>query len=258
LNNILSLIFCAFTLAGFSQNNSTITIDSLASNCLNETRKFFIYQPKDFDPKQAYPIIYCTDGQKMIEHNYAALFDSLIQVDVIAPTIVIGAYSSEKNQVSHYSDRQREYIKNYTELETDKQRYLCHETFFVNELPNYVGEKYNVITDTTKKSFFGVSNGGGFGLTLYLENNYHFTHFICLSPLGNIPIKKNKAKSVELPSLYIGFGDNEPAPLVTSYEKQVQLLIKKKYKFSYNQYHGGHNDVAWKKELVKALNESKK
>ncbi len=254
MKSIITLVLFIITSCGFSQSqNSILIVDSLDSKFLNETRKYFIYIPKEFDSKKSYPIIYCTDGQKIVDENYANLFDSLIDSESIKPTVFIGAFSNNERLEGSISKRQIEYIKGFSKSKDDKLRFENHKLFFINELPEYIFKKHGIKNRTNEDCFFGVSNGGGFGITLFLEKESPFEKFICLSPLGNTPPKTNKSKNEKQPYLYIGFGDKEPVPIVAEFERQIILLKKKKYELESNKYQGGHNDQSWKMELTRAL-----
>jgi enterochelin esterase-like enzyme len=249
---ILFFTLGVFTTFGQKTKSSTI-IDSLQSSYLKENRLFFVYKPQNFDKEKAYPILYCTDGQKMIEYNYCKIFDSLISAKSIDPMIVIGCYSNEKEIGKNVSQRQVEYIRNFSANQSDLERFDAHKLFFTKEIPEFVLNKYDIKEDTTSTIFFGVSNGAGFGLTMYLEKEKNYTKYICLSPLGNIPVKRKKSKNDNYSDLYVGYGSLELFLLVDKYEKLIKDLTKYKYVFIDHKYEGKHNDESWKKELIIAL-----
>lgn len=252
IKRIVLLILCLINHLGYSQSlDSSIIVDSLLSDRLNEKKTFFIYLPKRFEPSKTYPVVYCTDGQSMVQEGYTNLLDSLIALQIIRPIVVVGAFANEEKVDGNISVRQIEYIKHFNKSKTDIARFQNHQYFFLNELPELIIKRYQVKTDTNNLTFFGTSNGAGFGLTLFLENKTSFKHFICLSPLGNMPVKK--IKHLHLPSLYVSYGIKEPTPLVAKYEKTVQALLKKDHTFSSNKFDGGHEHAFWKVEFTRTL-----
>jgi enterochelin esterase-like enzyme len=232
---------------------STFIIDSLQSTHLSEYRSFFVYKPANFDNNKDYPVLYCTDGQKMVEHDYKMIFDSLISSGIIEPIVVIGAYSNEKECGINLTLRQVEYTDTQCEGKADEKRYESHKSFFLQELPKHILNKYGVKEDSSKTMFFGVSNGAGFGMTLFLTGEKKFKNYICLSTLRNVPVKKNVYKNKKQPFLYVSYGSQEFFMLVDEYENLVHKLTRKKFKFTPHKYDGGHLDKDWKPELVKAL-----
>lgn len=111
--------------------------------------------------------------------------------------------------------------------------------------------RYNIQEDSSKLSFYGVSNGGGFGMTLFFEGENRFKNFICSSPLG--AVKTNREKSMHYPNLYISYGTEELFILVDKYKDLINHLKENEFVFHSNSYNGGHNDFEWVREFSSTL-----
>ncbi|NJL76694.1 MAG: hypothetical protein HC892_18405 [Saprospiraceae bacterium] len=256
LKRLLTLIFiCSCFSKGNTQNtesNSKFIIDSIDSKNLKEARLFNIYLPENFDHKSIYPIVIATDGQIIEEENYKIIIDSLISNKIIEPFILIGINSNETEVAKGITYRQFEYIKGFTNNDTSiNNRYANHYEFFTKEIIDSIKVKFKIIVDPLNLTFYGCSNGGGYGITLFLEDKNIFKNFICFSPLGNIQVKKrNKANDKKLS---IKYGDKELFILVDEYEKLKNDLNKKNYTFEFDTFNGGHDRTCWKYEFQKKI-----
>lgn len=256
LKRHLTLLFiCLFYLNGNTQNkesNSKFIIDSIRSENLKEIRSYNIYLPENFDNKSKYPIVIATDGQMIKEENYKIIIDSLISNKIIEPIILIGVNSNDTEVSKGITYRQYEYIKGFASNDTSlNNRYSNHNDFFTKEIVDSIKLKYKIIVDPLNLTFYGCSNGGGYGITHFLENKNIFQNFICFSPLGKIQvIKRNKANNKKL---IIKYGDKELFIFVDKYEKLNKDLHKKNYIFEFNSFNGGHNRKCWKYEFEKEI-----
>lgn len=249
------LVFTLILLIGQAQTNklaSSLILDSINSVHLNEYRKYCLYLPEDFDNNSNYPVIFAADGQMIIEENYKSVLDSLISNKIIKPIIMIGIYSNETFVSQGVSFRQYEYVKNFSIDNVSSQiRYDNHQTFFTKEIRDSIKEKYKLEFHKTNTTFYGCSNGAGFGVTMFLQSNKSFNKYICFSPLGNIKVTKQKKENTS--QLYCSYGKNELFILVDKYEKLISDLSKKKYDFENIIFNGGHERSIWKLEFIKLL-----
>lgn len=221
--------------------------DSLFSNSLHESRNICVYLPESFNSQKQYPIIYCTDGQIIIEDDYKSKLDSLISSGIIEPIVLIGIYSNEKELGKNTTFRQIEYFKDFQKDSISEQRFKNHLQFFRTEAPEYILDKYSIKKDTTKSALYGFSNGGGFGMTLFFEGGSQYKNYICFSPLGltTKPLVKGKV----YPNLYISYGTEELFIMVDSYKELIKYLKKNKFVFTSTPYPGGHDENEWKREF---------
>ena len=242
------------SIAQTTSMDSKLIIDSIQSNCLNESRRFSVYLPEKFDSKITYPIIYSTDGQMFSEDNYKTILDSLISNKLIQPLIFIGLYSNEAEVSKGIGLRQYEYIKDFSIHDSiAQQKYRNHDCFFMKEIRDSICRKYEINVDSKNTTFYGCSNGGGYGVTLFLQNNDSFKQYICFSPLGNIKVSKRKLDNNL--KLYIAYGEQENFILIDKYQILIKGLNKNKYNFENTIYNGGHERKAWKNQFTLNVSE---
>lgn len=238
---------------------SFLKIDSINSIYLQEYRKVITYFPENYSPEMQYPIIYATDGQLILESDYKSLLDSLISKKKIPPLILIGAYSNENEVGQNLTLRNYEYVKNSRNEGKYGDLYDKHLNFFLFELNQYLENNLKVRRDTIQSIFYGCSNGGGFGISLFIDYRNRFNSFMCFSPLG-ISYEGLKRDKNEKTNLIISYGDKENFILINAFEELDQKLKKKKIQHTYYSYKGGHDRALWKKEfglnLVKLFDEN--
>jgi enterochelin esterase-like enzyme len=250
--SFLSFAFCQNTL-----ESSSIKIDSINSHYLHEIRKVVVYLPENFDSNNLYPIIYATDGQSIVELDYKSLLDSLIEDKRIPPVILIGAYSNETIVSKNVTLRYYEYVKKGDHPKEYIELYRNHSNFFKLELNQYIQEKLNIQNNLTKSIFYGCSNGGGFGISTFIENRKQFNYYICFSPLGISydGLKRNKKSDTKLT---IAYGEEENFILIGKFAELHQKLNKKNINHEFYSFKGGHDQGLWKMEfannLIKLLN----
>ncbi len=236
------------------ENSSKLFEDSFFSKYLNEDRVLTLYFPDNFDVKKAYDIVYATDGQ-IIDKEYKLKLDELISKEEIAPVIIVGVNSNEKEvKGTGLQYRNFEYVKNQSIAPDLSQLYQKHYLFFTEEVINYMHEKYNVITG--KKVFYGFSNGAGFGFNLMCDTSSMFDYYFLYSILGadkSLVGNIHGAKS----EVYISYGSEEPLPLLEGMKTIEKEFKDKNYPYHVNVFHGGHSRKFWKKEFFSNLKQLK-
>jgi enterochelin esterase-like enzyme len=73
-----------------------VTVDTLFSTNLNESRLISIYLPKGYTKDKTYSVVYSTDGQIIID-SYKHDLDSVIANKIIPEFIFVGVHSNENN-----------------------------------------------------------------------------------------------------------------------------------------------------------------
>jgi predicted alpha/beta superfamily hydrolase len=176
--------------------------DSIFSTSLNETRKMNIYLPPGYKKGKNYPIIYMTDGSEIkndkSQHYVKTLFDSLIGNEIIRPTIVVEEYCNQalssqivtygNGDTNYVSFRAYEYVESWGRNQKDSilsTRFKNHMAFFTEEMIPYAEAKYVDKINATKRYFFGVSNGAGFGVNLMNKKPELIGTYICYSTGGS-------------------------------------------------------------------------
>lgn len=259
----LSIISCQSKKTTSSLESKFFT-DSIFSNHLNEYRKHNVYLPKGFDNAKKYPIIYSTDGYEIKENDfYKRTFDSLIDSQIIKPTIVIKSYSNKKiadssgtlgnGETMYLAYRNFEYVNQYSEGYHNPElanRFENHMKYFKNELLNSIENKFNQKLTKEDRYFYGVSNGAGFGLHLLNTHPEIIGTYLCFSTFGGDIQTNSWDKNVDYPKLYLEYGSNEPFFL-----KEDADFLKSKYKelslsAQINEFVGGHDYKIWNEKFI--------
>ncbi|MDH7913999.1 alpha/beta hydrolase-fold protein [Winogradskyella sp. SYSU M77433] len=250
-----------------SNSESKYFTDSIYSNFLNEYRKHNVYLPKDFDSTKRYPIIYSTDGNEIKKNSfYQKTLDSLIERNIIKPTILIKSYSNQKIADSsgtlgngdkmYLAYRYFEYLNQYSEGYNNSKianRFKNHMQYFNDELISSVESKLNQKLTKEDRYFYGVSNGAGFGLHLLNSHPESIGTYLCFSTFGG-DIQTNSWKSnVDYPKLYLEYGSEEPFFL-----KQDAEFLKTKYEelnliSEINEFDGGHDYKKWNEKFIQII-----
>lgn len=279
MNKLSALIIIAFiSLTIFSckdQNSKTTTnskfyTDSIYSKHLSEYRKHDIYLPKGFDRKKKYPIIFATDGgtTSIKKSPIKKILDSLIQRHTIKPIIYIVSHVNLKvvdstniltvvdgnNLYTRY--RNFEYVNKPIERIPDSSlvnRFKNHMLYFKDELIPISEKNIGQTNNKKNRYFYGVSNGGGFGINLSNLYPNKIGTYICFSPCGG-DIKNNTwKKNIKYPRLYIQYGNNEPTP-IKNYSAHIKYKYKELNLFSeIKEFNGGHDGKIWRREFIKTI-----
>lgn len=247
---ILLLIFISLTACG--QKDSLESVE-MYSNALDEHRNLSVYIPENFNENREYNIIYCTDGQ-FINKEYKNKLDSLIDSKSIEPIIIIGVHSNEKEIPNSYFEyRNYEYVESLGIGETNSDlsnRFKNHLTFFINEVPKEIENKYHL--KVKNRYFYGISNGAGFGISLASYYPDLFKKYILYSVAG-AEYKNLNWDSKIYPSLVIAYGDEENENLIGNIVEFSNFLHSKDYKHTLKKYKGGHTREDWLKQFIEDI-----
>ena len=237
-------------------DKSKIIIDTIASINLDESRLISIYLPKGYTKEKTYPVVYTTDGQMIID-AYRTSLDSIIEKNIIPKFIFVGIHSNE--EVAPSTDapyRNYEYIKGWAD-EKDTlltSRFSNHYKFFTEEVLSHVEKKYSVSKNRKDRTFYGVSNGAGFGVTLGSEKSEVFSNFVCFSMAGG-DYETLKWPSSDYPFFHLSYGIKEPIPFIMASKEFDEFLTEHNYAHSLIPYDGGHDRKMWKDEFMKIISD---
>ena len=273
---LINIIFisCIVRKTSIKPRTSSVTYtDSIYSRYLSEYRKHNVYLPKNFNPKNKYPIIYATDGSDIDDEDFyfkesLKKFDSLIENNIIKPFIFIASYynkeytnilvdTSENGKSYFYPFRNIEYEKfNSTQTKdtTFINRFNNHMLYFKDELTTKVEGEFNQNLERNDRYFYGSSAGAGFGISLLNKYPNKIGTYLCLSTYGGNIQSKVWNIITEYPTLYFEYGSDEP-----SLKKDADFLNLKHKELHLNyhtkQFKGGHDYRQWDKEFVKTVTE---
>ncbi|MGB0897480.1 MAG: alpha/beta hydrolase [Flavobacteriaceae bacterium] len=275
--NLLTLLTISFVITSchtkhtLLKSKSKLYTDSIYSKHLSEFRKHNIYLPKNFNPKNKYPIIYATDGSEINEEGFyfresMKTFDSLIDNNIIKPFIFIASYynknntniiidSTKKGNKLYYPFRNIEYQKFKPTQINDSvftNIFNNHMLYFKNELISHIEHEFNQHLNKNDRYFYGSSAGAGFGISLLNDFPNKIGTYICFSTSGGDIQLKHWKRNITYPTLYFQYGIKEE-----KLQKDADYLRLKYQVLNSNyytkQFNGGHNYEIWDKEFIKII-----
>ncbi len=257
MNIRVSIFF--FVLFGnvFSQgtgvSESQFFKDSLYSKSLNEQRILTVYLPAGYDTSSiVYPVIYTTDGQ-LITESYRHRMDSLIANNLVRPFVLIGSHSNETLVKGGLELRNYDYLPGNPKVKSPySNRFEDHMFFFTRELLAYIESHYRVSQKPEERTFYGISNGADFGVSLALAHSDQFKRFIVLSIFQGTK-EKLKWKENDGIYLYLGYGLKEEDHVSKEALRLEKYCIKKKVSHTLVTWNGEHVRKYWEITFVKAL-----
>lgn len=157
------IIIFVITLCGWqiADGQASSSVDSLYSESLGRTVPFSVLLPSGYDPAVKYPVMYLLHGVNSDYQTWLNRSDIEVHIDTY-PMVVI----MPNGELSFY-------INAYNE---PKDRF---EDYLINDLPEYVEQKYSV--DTGKQVIAGFSMGGYGATTLALKHPERFKYAVSIS-----------------------------------------------------------------------------
>jgi enterochelin esterase-like enzyme len=253
IQKILALFFfSAFSLMSDAQ--SQFFTDSLFSKSLNEQRLLTVYLPDGYNPMNSmkYPVIYTTDGQ-IINESYHHRMDSLIANKLMKPFVLIGSHSNETMVPGRTEIRHYDYVPGNPKIESPySNRFDNHMQFFTQELVNYAESKYSISQKPEERTFYGISNGADFGISLALAHSDQFKQFILLSIFQGTK-EKFKWKKKDAIYLYIGYGLKEEDHVLKEAIRLKKYCTRQNVSHILVTWNGAHERRHWELTFEKAI-----
>lgn len=249
-NKLLFFLFVFLFCVSHAQ--SRFFTDSIFSSNLEEYRKVTVYLPAEYDSTQpVYPVIYATDGQ-LINESYRSQLDSLIATKQVRPFILIASHSNEK-PVGGVEYRNLDYKRmTYNPEFPLTIRFDQHMKFFSEELIAYSELKYRVSGEAEKRSFYGVSNGADFGVSLAEDHPELMKNFVLFS-IFNGKGEAFKWDKKDGMYFYLGYGLKELAHVKEEVEHMRKYFLENAISHILITWSGGHDRKEWESAFVKAL-----
>lgn len=242
-----------FTWSFGIEAQSRFFIDSLFSEKLNEMRLLTIYLPDGYDSGSLvrYPVIYTTDGQ-LITESYRRSMDSLIEHQLVKLFVLIGSHSNEK-LINGTEYRNLDYKKMAYNPEFPLTiRFDQHMKFFTDELIADSESKYRISAEAEKRSFYGVSNGADFGVSLAGDHPELVKNFVLFS-IFNRKGEVFKWKKKDGMCFYLGYGLKESEHVKKEVEHMEKYCLENNVSRILVTWSGGHDRKEWESAFIKAL-----
>ena len=144
-------------------------------------------------PRPPQAVVFAGDGQLIAQWG-----EFLNESIGVPPTLVVGVHRADDETV-----RLHEYSPGF-----DPARFAAHERFFVDEVREWVTERFDLALATDRTAVFGVSAGGELALALGLRHPDTFGAICCASPGAGY--RPTRALPVALPRAYFVAGSDEP------------------------------------------------
>ncbi|MFZ9003707.1 MAG: alpha/beta hydrolase, partial [Robiginitalea sp.] len=172
---------CILMLPVFSQSERKVESITLNSEILNEARELKIYLPADYNPEEAYPVIYITDGSGSnfnVARNYMdALSDPAYRI--IPSSILVGIVHRDRNKELNVFK------------EESGKRFM---KYLFEEAVPYIDANYST---SGFNAMIGHSNGAEYNHFLMLADGNPFRGFISMSTAFNTDMRAEIAKFFE-------------------------------------------------------------
>lgn len=242
--------------------------DSIYSQNLETYRKQKVYLPVNFSKERQYPIVYSTDGDEKLSYEFIRkTLDSLISNEVIEPIIFIGSYANTKEvpnssiqtedgQVFTMHYRLFEYVEpdpQYPAFPGTENLFTNHMKYFKDELIPSVEAKFNQTPGPKNRSFYGYSNGAGFGANLLEKHPELIKTYICFSTLGSAVNRNDWSTNRKYPMLYLQYGSEEDGGFISEAEGIRKIYSESNSPIQFNIYKGGHEVERWNESLQDVL-----
>ncbi|KOR95812.1 alpha/beta hydrolase [Geobacillus stearothermophilus] len=225
---------------------------TLYSRELQEEIGLLVYLPSDFSPLHKYSLLIAQDGKDYFMYGkIKTVIETLMDEGTIDRTIVVGIPDrnvSDRYEKYHPAGRKNEaYI-----------RFLAHELapFLDRELPTYQMGK--------GRALIGDSLGGTVSLLAGLLYPHTFGKIAMQSPyIDDSVLERIRAfRAPSLLSLYHSVGAEETAvkttdghvrDFITPNRAARDLLIEKRFPYTYHEFAGGHAWTYWQPDVPRAV-----
>lgn len=274
LRGVIVLLMCNFHFYNFGQDGgqegSQFYTDSIYSDALNEYRKMNIYLPEGYIEGNEYPVIYATDGTPISMNSindYKLTLDSLIKNNLIFPLIYVESFDNKKNAEAltvylengdsiYFTYRNFEYVEYRADESTDSRLHLRfdqHLTYFTEEFIPLVEQRLALPDKKENRIFYGVSNGGGFGINMFFKKPELISTYLCFSNFGSTLEKVIWDDKVTYPTLYVEYGNLESPRIQNENEQIISKCKEYNLDCHLSYYAGGHDYKIWTQQFASVL-----
>jgi enterochelin esterase-like enzyme len=189
-------------------------------------RQVTVYVPPD-SPEM---VVFAGDGQLISQWGAA-----LEQADV-PPTMIVAAHRAADETV-----RLHEYSPGF-----DPERFAAHETFFVEDVRQWVRSRFGVALSAERTAVFGVSASGELALAIGLRHPEFYGAVLCASPGAGY--QPPEAMPEVLPRAYLVAGSSEPFFLENA-DRWARALRDAGADVVMTERVGSHGDPFWREEF---------
>jgi len=184
-----------------------------------------VYLPRDYNHREAYPLLITSDEKEFLAGGYAQVLDSLIGHGIIVPVVAACPETALKSG---------------------------SEAFFMDDMIPALVERYNVSADRADHIYYGVAAGADLGIALSMGWQDMCAEYWCLSPSK---ARVSDMVMVEQNTMYrICWGaKDEVMAGFTYYQQLVGGIRKRGGKVRNWSFEGNGNTVKWREEFIRLV-----
>ena len=189
-------------------------------------RDVTVYVP--LEPPQN--VVFAGDGQLVSQ------WGGVLEAAELTPTMIVGVHrlADETMRLHEYS------------LGFDPERFEAHERFFVDHVPQWVRERFDVALPANRTAVCGVSASGELALAIGLRNPDNYGVILCASPGGGYRPPDDMAGKI--PRTYLVAGTDEPFFLANA-ARWADALRQAGADIVMKERPGSHGGVFWQEEF---------
>jgi enterochelin esterase-like enzyme len=159
-----------------------IRVDTLPSRFLSAPRAVISYVPAPRGNDPIVGVVYMGDGGSV--HGIAPYVDTLIAAGRLPRVMLVGAPNGmpEATDPPGTDVRAMEYLWGFEE---NNRRFLAHERFVIEEMIPFAEATLGAPSDRAKRAVWGISNSGGWAITMGLRHPDVIGSVLAFSPGGS-------------------------------------------------------------------------
>jgi enterochelin esterase-like enzyme len=189
-------------------------------------RDVTVYVP----PEPPGSVVFAGDGQLVSQ------WGGVLEAAGLPPTMIVGVHRAADETL-----RLHEYSPGF-----DPGLFDAHERFFVDDVPGWVRERFDVALPANRTAVCGVSASGELALAIGLRHPDHFAAIFCASPGGGYRPPDHMATTI--PRTYLVAGADEPFFLANA-ARWARALHDAGADVVMRQRPGSHGGVFWQEEF---------
>jgi enterochelin esterase-like enzyme len=189
-------------------------------------RDVTVYVP----PEPPQTVVFAGDGQLVSQ------WGGVLEAAGLPPTMIVGVH-----RLADETLRLREYSPGF-----DPDRFGAHERFFVEDVPQWVRERFGVALPASRTAVCGVSASGELALAIGLRHPDTYAAIFCASPGGGYQPPDDMPRM--RPRTYLVAGTDEPFFLANA-ARWARALQEAGADIVMKERPGSHGGPFWREEF---------
>ncbi|MCL6631381.1 MAG: esterase family protein [Alicyclobacillus herbarius] len=234
-----------------ASSQRVIESHEIYSSHLCEDRTIKVCLPPGYSREEAYPVLFCHDGNEFITHGrIATIACERMTSGELSPLVIVCMAMNKRLRSADY--------------DISGDRHEAYSRFVLEECIPYIEEEYAIAPDKGKWFMAGISLGAAASLSIHLQRPDVFSQLLLFSGAFYPPLQAKVAETHDLSKLagYMLVGRQETAVetkehgTLNFYEFNRQmhtLLTERGAVMNYHEADGTHIWGFWQKHLPEAL-----